>query len=118
EPSRGHIFNPHKLLVDPYARSIDGKVDYREPLFAYSGSPVPGFAGTKKDDPAWSRPNEQAADLRDSVRGVPKSVVIDEHFDWEDDVPPHVPWADTVLYEAHVKGISARHPDVPAAIRG
>jgi glycogen operon protein len=118
EPSRGHIFNPHKLLVDPYARSIDGKVDYREPLFAYAGSPVPGFAGTKKEDPAWPRPNEQAADLRDSARGVPKGVVIDEHFDWEGDVHPYVPWADTVLYEAHVKGISASHPDVPAAIRG
>ena len=112
DPARGLIFNPHKLLVDPYARSIDGKIDYREPVFAYAGSPSPGYAGTKE------KPNEQAADLRDSARGVPKSVVVDGGFDWEGDVPPLVPWADTILYEAHLKGISAAHPDVPEAIRG
>jgi glycogen operon protein len=112
EPSRGLIFNPNKLLVDPYARAFDGKVDYREPVFAYSGSPVPGFAGTE------DKPNELAADLRDSARGVPKSIVVDERFDWEGDTHPNVPWTDTVVYEAHLKGISALHPDLPAALRG
>ena len=112
EPTRGLHFNPHKLLVDPYARSIEGKIDYREPVFAYAGSPFPGFAGTK------DRPNELAADLRDSARGVPKCVVVDDRFDWEGDQAPRIPWADTVLYEAHVKGISASHPDVPASLRG
>lgn len=112
EPGRGLYFNPNKLLVDPYARAIEGKIDYREPVFAYVGSPARGFAGTS------SPPNELAADVRDSARGIPKSVVVDGAFDWEDDAPPRIPWADTVLYEAHVKGISARHPDVPEAIRG
>jgi isoamylase len=112
EPARGNVFNPHKLLVDPYARAIEGKVDYKEPVFAYAGSPFAGYAGTS------DRPNESAADLRDSARGVPKCVVVDDQFDWEGDVPPRVPWADTVLYEAHVKGMSASHPEVPAALRG
>jgi glycogen operon protein len=112
DPSRGLIFNPHKLLVDPYARSIEGKIDYREPVFAYAGSPFPGFAGTEEP------PNEHAADLRDSSRGVPKSVVVDERFDWEGDSRPLVPWADTILYEAHVTGISKAHPEVPESIRG
>ncbi|HVJ91794.1 MAG TPA: alpha-amylase family glycosyl hydrolase, partial [Labilithrix sp.] len=112
EPSRGLVFNPHKLLVDPYARSIEGKIDYREPVFAYAGSPAPGFAGTSEV------PNEFVADLRDSAAGVPKCVVIDDDFDWEDDDRPQVPWADTVLYEAHVKGMSMRHPEVPENLRG
>jgi isoamylase len=112
EPARGHLFNPHKLLVDPYARAIEGKIDYREPVFAYTGSPFAGFAGTRE------RPNEAAADLRDSARGVPKCVVVDDQFDWEDDHPPLVPWADTVLYELHIKGMSARHPEVPQQLRG
>ena len=112
DPEAGLRFNRHKLLVDPYARAIAGKVDYREPVFSYAGAPHPGFAGTK--EPA----TDEAADLRDSVRGVPKSVVVDERFDWQGDRHPLVPWADTVLYEAHVKGISMTHPDVPEAIRG
>ena len=115
DPKRGLLFNPKKLLVDPYARAIEGKIDYAEPVFAYSGGPAPGFAGTGKT--GW-QPVELAADVRDSARGVPKSVVVDDHFDWEGDAHPMVPWADTVLYEAHVKGISAAHPAVPAAIRG
>jgi isoamylase len=112
EPARGHLFNPHKLLVDPYARSIEGKLDYTAPVFAYAGSPFAGFAGTKE------QPNEYAADLRDSAHGVPKSVVIDDRFDWEGDTRPLVPWADTVLYEAHVRGLSKSHPEVPANLRG
>jgi glycogen operon protein len=112
EPTRGLLFNPLKLLVDPYARAIDGKIDYTQPVFAYGGSPATGLAGTK--DP----PNEFVADLRDSAGGIPKSVVVDDRFDWEGDKRPAVPWADTILYEAHVKGISARHPQVAAAVRG
>jgi glycogen operon protein len=111
-PDTGLRFNAAKLLVDPYALAVEGEVDYREPLFGYSGSPKAGLAGTKET------PDDRVADLRDSVRGVPKSVVIDPHFDWEDDKNPRVPWADTVLYEAHVKGMTASHPDVPEAIRG
>ncbi len=112
DPPRGLIFNPRKLLIDPYARAFDGKVDYTQPVFAYAGSPAPGFADTRE------RPNEGSADLRDSARGVPKSIVIDERFDWEGDVRPDVPWADTILYEAHVKSMTARHPKIAEGIRG
>ena len=112
DPKRGRRFNRHKLLVDPYARAIDGKVDYTQPVFSYAGSPFPGFGGTK--DP----PAEEAADLRDDAKGIPKSVVVDERFDWEGDRHPRIPWADTVLYEAHLKGTSMLHPDVPTKIRG
>jgi len=112
EPSAGLRFNLHKLLVDPYARAIEGKVDYAQPVFSYTGAPKSGLAGTK--DPA----NELTADLRDDAKGIPKSIVVDDRFDWEGDRLLHVPWVDTVLYEAHVKGVSRKHPDVPEAIRG
>jgi glycogen operon protein len=112
DPPNGLRFNEHKLLVDPYALALEGKVDYREPVFAYAGAPAKDLAGTDE------RPNENAADTRDSARGVPKSIVIDSHFDWEGDRHPRVQWADTVLYETHVKGMTARHPDVPEDIRG
>ena len=117
DPARGLLFNPKKLLVDPYARAVEGKVDYREPVFAYVGAPAPGFAGMPKEKTGW-QPVAGAADVRDSARGVPKSVVVDDRFDWEGDRHPDVPWADTVLYEAHVKGLTATHPDVPASLRG
>jgi glycogen operon protein len=112
EPARGDLFNPHKLLVDPYARAVDGKLDYSAPVFAYAGSPHPAFSGTREP------PNPSAADLRDSAPGIPRSVVVDDRFDWEGDARPNVPWADTILYEAHVKGMTAAHPDVPAPLRG
>src|SRR3954470_13677361 len=112
DPDKGLRFNAKKLLVDPYAHAIEGKVDYTQPVFGYAGSPAPGFAGTK--DP----PVDLAADLRDDARGVPKSVVVDDRFDWEDDKPPRVPWTDTVLYEAHVKGMTKRHPALPEPIAG
>jgi glycogen operon protein len=112
DPGSGLRFNPYKLLVDPYARAIDGKIDYREPVFSYVGAPKKGLAGA--EPPAI----ESAADLRDSARGIPKAIVTDDRFDWQGDRHPFVPWADTVLYEAHVKGISMGHPDVPEAIRG
>jgi isoamylase len=111
-PDEGMRFNANKLLVDPYALAVEGTVDYSQPVFGYVGAPVAGLAG--RSDP----PLDQAADLRDSARGVPKGIVVDTLFDWEGDRPPNVPWADTVLYEAHVKGFSMSHPDVPEAIRG
>ena len=98
EPSRGLLFNPNKLLVDPYARSIEGKIDYSAPVFAFGENGV--------------------ADTRDDAHGIPKGIVCDERFDWEDDAHPYVPWADTVLYEAHVKGLTMTHPEVPAKLRG
>ncbi len=112
DPDNGLRFNSSKLLVDPYALAVEGKVDYREAVFGYVGSPKKGLGGTK------APPDERTPDLRDSARGIPKSIVLDTRFDWEGDRHPRVPWADTVLYEAHVKGVSMRHPDVPEAIRG
>ncbi|HEY8074852.1 MAG TPA: glycogen debranching protein GlgX, partial [Labilithrix sp.] len=101
DPERGLRFNANKLLVDPYAHAIEGKVDYREAVFSYAGEP-----------------DAHAADLRDDARGVPKSVVTDDRFDWEGDKPPLVPWTDTVLYEAHLKGLTKRHPELPETIAG
>jgi isoamylase len=91
EPKRGHRFNPHKLLVDPYAHTLDGKVDPRAPIF------------DDEHDDAW---------------GVPKGVVIDRRFDWQGDQRPDVPWSETVIYELHVKGVSKLHPHVPRELRG
>jgi glycogen operon protein len=111
-PDAGSRFNASKLLVDPYAYAVEGTIDYREPVFGYAGAPKKGLAGTT------AAPDDRTADLRDSARGVPKSIVSDLSFDWEGDRHPRVPWADTVLYEAHVKGLTMTHPDVPEAIRG
>jgi len=100
EPSRGLRFNPFKLLADPYARAFVGKADVRAPLW--------GFAA----------PDDRVRDEHDSARGVPKCVVVDGRFDWRGDRAPDVPWRDTVLYEAHVKGMTMRMPGVPEAHRG
>jgi len=112
DPDSGMRFNARKLLVDPYARAIEGKIDYAEPVFAFTGAPKKGLAGTT------AAADQRTADLRDSARGIPKAVVIDDRFDWEGDRRPLVPWESTVLYEAHIKGLSMQHPDVPQAIRG
>jgi len=112
DPKIGLRFNEHKLLVDPYALAVEGRVDYQAAVFAYVGAPQKGLAGTA------AALDESIADTRDSAPGVPKSIVTDSRFDWEGDRPPRVPWADTVLYETHVKGLTATHPEVPEAIRG
>jgi glycogen operon protein len=104
DPGRGHRFNPNKLLVDPYARAIDGELDWNEAVFGY----VVG-AGDGDD----GRP-----DPRDSAGHVPRSVVADTLFPWGDDRPPKTPWHETVIYETHVKGFTIRNPDVPQELRG
>ncbi|HEX5614129.1 MAG TPA: glycogen debranching protein GlgX [Acidimicrobiia bacterium] len=100
EPSRGARCNHHKLLVDPYARAIDGDVAWDAAVFDYSF-----------DDP-------DARNDADSAPFVPKSVVTNPYFDWGNDRPPDVPLHETVIYETHVKGLTARHPDVPEHQRG
>jgi isoamylase len=100
EPSRGERFNFNKLMVDPYARAIAGKVDWSQPIFGYEAG------------------NHLKMDTRDSAAGVPKSVVIDGKFDWEDDCPLDTPLADSIIYELHVRGFSMGNPDVPEALRG
>jgi glycogen operon protein len=102
QPSAGHLFNPAKRLLDPYARLIDGPVRWRDSLRGYHRT-VTG---------------ELQRDTRDSAADVPWAVVIDPAFDWRGDAAPRVPWHDTVIYEAHVKGLTQLHPDVPRSLRG
>ena len=87
EPAKGLRFNGNKLLVDPYARALTGSVDFKQPIFAYR----PGDGDGELDD-------------RDSAAGMPRCVVMDGHFDWEDDAPPRTPWHRSVIYEVHVRG--------------
>ena len=91
EPQRGYRFNPHKLLLDPYARRIVGELKWSDALFGH-------------------RVNSPRADLsfdrRDSAPGMVKGVVTDESFNWADDRPPNIPWSDTVIYEAHLRGLT------------
>jgi isoamylase len=99
DPAQGHRCNPAKLLLDPYAKAIDGQIDWDESVFGYH------FAtGEKNDD--------------DSAAHMPKSVVINPYFDWGVDRPPKTPYNKTVIYEAHVKGLTMTHPRVPEALRG
>src|SRR6266568_3155997 len=100
EPSRGHRCNPAKLLLDPYGKAVDGHVEWNEAVF-----------GFRFDDPA--KPNRA-----DSAPFMPANVVINPFFDWGDDRPPRIPYHDTVIYEAHVRGLTLRHPAVPAEQRG
>ena len=102
-PREGLRFNSNKLLVDPYARAIAGKVDWSAPIFGYR---------------LGSRTEDLTRDVHNSARGMPKSVVVDDRFEWGDDRPPGVPWGQTIIYETHVKGISMRHPEVPEHERG
>jgi glycogen operon protein len=103
DPNNGQRFNPAKLLVDPYAKSIDGFLQWDDTLFGYTvGHP----------DQDLSR------DDRDSAPFVPKSVVVDPYFDWRNDAQLHIPWHDTIIYELHVKGFTMQHPEIPADLRG
>ena len=101
DPYRGLRFNPAKLLVDPYARALDGDYTLDPSVFGYP----PG-----RDDTVQGH--------RDSAPFVPKSVVVRDHFDWDGDGAPRTPWADTVIYELHVRGFTKLHPDVPPELRG
>ncbi len=101
DPAAGHRFNPHKLLVDPYARAIAGKVDWRAPVYGYVHGEL-----------------DLSFDEQDDAWGVPKGVVIDPSFDWDGDAQLRTPLQRSVIYETHVKGFSQRNPHVPAELRG
>ena len=103
DPDRGLRFNPAKLLIDPYAKAITGVIKWSNHLFAYK---VGGQREDLEPDPS------------NSAGGVPKGVVIDSAFTWEDDKPLRIPWNRTVIYECHVKGMTQLHPDVPERLRG
>ncbi|MCV7408237.1 glycogen debranching enzyme [Mycobacterium florentinum] len=100
DPAEGLRCNPNKLLLDPYSKAIDGTFDWNQTLFSYNF----GEPDSRNDD--------------DSATSMPKSVVINPYFDWGNDRPPSHEYADTVIYEAHVKGLTQTHPDIPEQIRG
>jgi isoamylase len=103
QPEAGLRFNPAKLLIDPYAKAIAGRVNWEAPVFGYQlGHQDADFSRNDEDD-AW---------------GMPKCVVVDPSFDWEDDRPPRIPWYRTIIYEVHVKGFTVRHPTVSSEQRG
>ncbi|MFI7383900.1 glycogen debranching protein GlgX [Streptomyces sp. NPDC049813] len=100
EPARGLRCNSAKLLLDPYARAISGRIDWNEAVYGYPfGSP------------------DERNDL-DSAPHMMASVVVNPYFDWGDDRPPRTEYHETVLYEAHVKGLTMRHPALPEELRG
>jgi isoamylase len=103
EPEQGHRFNPAKLLIDPYAKAISGNIDWSDAMFGY-----------RLGDPAV----DLSRDDRDNAANVPKGVVIEEAFSWGGDKLLRTPWDQTVIYEVHVKGFTARNPDVPEEQRG
>jgi len=100
DPAAGQRCNPNKLLIDPYAKAIEGTFEWNQSLFGYNF----GDPDSRNDD--------------DSAASMPKSVVINPYFDWGVDRPPQHEYADTVIYEAHVKGLTQTHPDIPENIRG
>jgi isoamylase len=99
-PARGLFFNPHKLLIDPYARALDRVTEWAPQL-------------QSEPDPAGPSGFEV-----DSAPVAARSVVVDPYFDWQGDAPPRVPLRDTVIYECHVKGLTQLHPAVPQELRG
>jgi len=103
QPEHGHRFNPSKLLIDPYARQLSGRLKWSDALMGYK-------IGSPRGDLSY--------DTRDSAFAVPKSVVVDPSFNWGNDAAPQVPLRDTVIYEAHVKGLTALHQGVEPGLRG
>jgi isoamylase len=102
-PEEGLRFNPFKLLIDPNAKAIAGKVNWEAPVFGYKLGGPDGDLTIDEEDDAW---------------GVPKGVVIDPAFDWSGDRRPDVPFHRSIIYEVHVKGFTKLHPDIPEGLRG
>jgi glycogen operon protein len=103
DPGAGYRFNANKLLLDPYAKAITGTIDWSKAMFGYDPD-------HDEQDLSFNEAN--------SAGGLPKCIVIDPAFDWEGDVPPDRPLHETLIYEAHVKGLTMLHPDVPSEQRG
>jgi len=101
DPDQGLRCNPSKLLLDPYAKAVDGEVVWGEPLFNY-----------RFDDPEGSTNDD------DSAANMPKAVVTSPFFDWDHDRHPRTPWHESVVYELHVKGFTKSHPGIPEELRG
>ena len=101
DPSRGVRCNPAKLLLDPYAKAVAGDVLWEPAVFGYR-------QGEDEDVP----------DDRDSAPFMPRAIVVNPTFDWGHDRPPETPWAETIIYETHVRGLTMRHPEIPEEQRG
>jgi glycogen operon protein len=104
DPQRGHRFNPAKLLIDPYAKAIEGPVDWNAAR-AFPYAPDGPDADLVRSD-------------EDDADAIPKCIVVDTAFDWEGDAHPAIPWSETIIYELHVKGFTALRPDIPPELRG
>ncbi len=105
DPMRGHRFNAHKLLIDPYAKAVEG------PVLWERANTLPYVPGSDPD--ADLEPDDE-----DDAEAIPKSVVVDTAFDWEDDLLPDTSWNDTVIYEVHVKGFTKLHEEIREDLRG
>ena len=103
EPQKGHRFNHHKLLIDPYAKMLHGSIRWSDAQFGYR-------IGSPRQDLSFDR--------HDSARGMPKCQVVDTSFTWGPDEHPGRPWGETVIYELHARGYTMKHPDVPVDQRG
>src|SRR5438552_7755593 len=103
EPAAGHRFNPNKVVMDPYAKSIARTVRWADEMFGYK-------VGQPEEDASF--------DDRDNAAFAPLAAVVDPAFTWGDDRPPRTPWHNTVIYEMHVCGFSKQHPDIPEQLRG
>jgi len=103
EPAHGHRFNPNKVVMDPYAKSVARMIRWADEMFGYR-------VGDQDTDSSY--------DDRDSAPYAPLAAVVDPAFTWGDDRPPRTPWHRTVIYEMHVRGFSMRHPNIPEPIRG
>jgi isoamylase len=103
DPRRGLRFNHNKLLLDPYAKHIEGGIKWSDALFGYR------VGGARED---------LTMDRRDDAPGMPKCRVVDTAFTWGDDRPPRASWNDTIIYELHVKGFTQLHPAIPPYLRG
>ena len=101
DPANGARCNPHKLLIDPYAKAVDGELRWGQPVFGYTFGDPDGPANTE-----------------DSAGSVPRSIVASPYFEWGEDRHPRTPMHETVIYEVHTKGLTALHPDVPEELRG
>src|SRR5690606_26198274 len=104
DPDQGHRFNPHKLLLDPYARELVGEIEWNPAHFGYE------IDHADKD---------LSFDERDSAPFMPKCRIVDPRaYDWSGNRKPWTPWAHTLFYETHVKGFTQLHPAIPSELRG
>ena len=103
QPSAGHRFNHHKVLVDPYARLLVRKLEWHDCLYGYT-------VGSKEQDLSF--------DTRNSAAYAPLAAVVDDSFNWGEDKRPNTPWHKTIIYEAQVRGLTMQHPDLPEEMKG